>query len=78
MIGTEQEALYQAIAECATNGTEWVISSLSDGKMVEIWNIERDTKVDDDDLTWPVIVHLLGPMASEGIAILSEVVAEES
>ncbi len=70
MIGTEQEALAHAVTECATNGTEWEIST-SDGALV--WNIERDSKVDNDDLTWPVIVHLRGAMSDE-VAILTEVV----
>jgi hypothetical protein len=69
MIGTEQEALAFAVTQCATDGREWRISDSNDNT---IWTIERDTKVDDDDLSWPVIVHLHGSLASEAIAILTE------
>jgi hypothetical protein len=72
MIGTEQDALRHAVTECATAGTEWVIT-ISDGSVV--WSIERDEKVDANDLSFPVIVHARGAMASVAIAILTEVTA---
>lgn len=75
MVGTEQEALAFAVTECATTGKEWVISALADGEETVVWKIERDTKVDEEDLTWPVIVHLRGSMSSDTIAILTEVAA---
>lgn len=74
MVGTEKEALAFAVTECATNGTEWEIAD-SEGNL--IWNIERDTKVDEDDLAWPVIVHLRGALESDAIAILTEVAATQ-
>ena len=70
MIGTEQEALAFAVTECATSGTEWLISDSSGN---QIWSIERDEKVDEDDLAFPVIVHLRGSMATDAIAVLQEV-----
>ena len=54
--------------------TEWEIAD-SEGNL--IWNIERDTKVDEDDLAWPVIVHLRGALESDAIAILTEVAATQ-
>lgn len=72
MVGTEQQALAFAVTECAVRGTEWLISG-SDGTV--IWSIERDTKVDEADLTWPVIVHLRGALGSDAVAVLSEVAA---
>lgn len=72
MIGTEKEALAHAIRECALHGSEWQI--LNSAQEV-VWQIEADTPVDDDALVRPVIVHMReGTLATEGIAILLEVV----
>ena len=73
MVGTEQEALAHAVTECATMGSEWIVTG-SDGSVV--WSIERDTKVDEDDLTWPVIVHMRGALGSDAVAILTEIAAQ--
>lgn len=70
MIGTEQEMLALAVTECATNGREF---NIIDSAENVVWAIERDTKVDEADLSWPVIVHLRGAMGSDAIAILREV-----
>ncbi len=74
MVGTEQEALALAVTECAINGREWLITG-SDGNVV--WSIERDTKIDDADLSFPVIVHMRGAMSSTDIAVLREVAATQ-
>lgn len=73
MVGTEQEALAHAVTECATGGSQWEIKA-SDGRV--IWSIERDNKVDESDLSWPVIVHLRGALATDAIAILEEIAAQ--
>lgn len=73
MVGTEQEALAFAVTECAISGKEWFIA---DSEMNVVWKIERDSKVVDDDPTWPVIVHLRGePMAADAVAVLTEAAA---
>lgn len=72
MVGTEQEALAFAVTECATNGTEWHIT---DAESNLVWSIERDTKVDADDLNWPVIVHMRGAFGTDAVAVLTEVAA---
>jgi hypothetical protein len=69
MVGTEQEALFHAVTECAMNGTEWEI--LSPDQEVG-WVIECDSKVDDDDLTFPVIVHMTGIAGDGSLVILRE------
>lgn len=71
MVGTEQEALRHAIFECATSGREWEIQN-SDGQVA--WSIEADTPVDEDAMTYPVIVHLRGgTLTDESIAVLVDV-----
>ena len=73
MVGTEQEALAYAVAECAINGREWFIAR---SDMTVVWHVERDIKVEDDAPTWPVIVHLRRrPFNDDEVAILTEVAA---
>jgi hypothetical protein len=69
MVGTEAESLIHAIQQCAINGAEWEILS-PDGHLS--WVIERDTKVDDDDLTFPVIVHMTGEAGDGSLVVLRE------
>lgn len=52
-----QQAISEAVWRCTTNGTDWaVLNAYGD----TVWNIEADTKVDADDLTYPAIVHMRG------------------
>jgi hypothetical protein len=65
------EALAEAVMRCATTGTRWVVLN---SNREAVWVIEPDTKVDDDDLTFPVIVHMRGgTLTDESIALLAEV-----
>lgn len=54
-VGTEQQAVMHCVQSCAMSGEEWTILNSDRGVL---WQIERDTKVDDEDLTYPVIVHM--------------------
>lgn len=72
---SEETALARAIVACALHGQAQTITNVN---LDEVWTVEPDSKVDDDDLSYPVIVHMRGgTIASDGIAIRipSEVVA---
>lgn len=70
---SQEEAIAQAVTECAITGRPFVI--INSYKEV-VWEFEADTKVDDDDLTYPVIVHMRGgTFALDDIAILMETVS---
>lgn len=68
MIGTETEMLADAVNDCAVTGRSLTIRDSAENV---VWTIEADTKVDPDDLTFPVIVHLRGGMSSDALAILT-------
>lgn len=64
----ENEALTNAIRACALRGR---LHTIVNANLDVVWSVEPDEKVDDDDLTFPVIVHMRGgTIATEGIAIL--------
>lgn len=54
-VGTEQQAVMHCVRDCAMSGQEWLILN---SERDPLWEIECDTKVDDEDLTYPVIVHM--------------------
>lgn len=68
-IGTPQEALYEAVWRTATTGRGWSVMNSSDE---EVWATEADTKVDEDDLVFPVIVHMASGSfsADDSVAVL--------
>ena len=63
------EALAEAVLQCTTQGTDWVV--LSPYKE-PLWSVEADTKVDEDDLTYPAIVHMRPGVGDFDIVILAE------
>lgn len=66
---TEEQALCEGIKRVAQDGlTRGVVNSSLD----VIWELEADTKVDDEELVYPVIVHMRGALGSEQCAILFE------
>lgn len=66
-MGTENDVLAKTVRMCALHGTRFeIINSTGDA----CWSVEPDTKVDDDDMTYPVIVHVRGgTLSSESIAL---------
>lgn len=65
---TEEKALSWAVTACALHGQHHMIVNAN---LDEVWSIEADTKVDDSDLSYPVIVHMRGgTIATDGLAIL--------
>lgn len=67
-VGNEAQMLHEAIRRCAMFGAETIVVN---SERIPVWEIEPDTKVDDDDLAYPVIVHMReGTIASDGIALL--------
>jgi hypothetical protein len=70
-VGTPEEVLYEAISRCAKQGSNWIVLNADDEEIA--WAVESDTKVDDDDLTYPVIVHMRGGILfSDSVAVLRE------
>lgn len=67
-VTTEKDALARAVVACALHGEPQTIANAN---LDVVWSIEPDTKVDEDDLTFPVIVHMRGgTIAFDGLAIL--------
>ena len=52
---TEAEALWDIVIECAETGRRGVAV---DTEGLFTWTVETDSKVDDKDPTFPVIVHM--------------------
>lgn len=66
---TPEQALAEGIGRTAIDGRDRIVIS-SDERV--IWVIEADSKVDDDDLVFPVIVHTRGGLSSDALAVLIE------
>jgi hypothetical protein len=51
------EALLYAVCESAKDGNDRVVHRQDDGGLHSMYLVEADTKVDEEDARFPVIVH---------------------
>ena len=63
------EALAEGVRRCTMSGVGWFVLNVD---QQALWVIEPDTKVDDNDLTFPAIVHMGDGVETSDIALLVE------